>query len=46
MSGHGHGHGHSHGHAPVPLAGRASDEDQGLRAVKLSAAGLGLTAAV
>jgi cation diffusion facilitator family transporter len=44
--GHGHSHGHSHGHAPVPLAGRASDEDQGLRAVKLSAAGLGLTAAV
>jgi cation diffusion facilitator family transporter len=44
--GHGHHHGHSHAQTPVPLAGSASDEDQGLRAVKLSAAGLGLTAAV
>ena len=42
----GHGHRHSHSHAPVPLAGSAAGEDQGLRAVKLSAAGLGLTAAV
>jgi cation diffusion facilitator family transporter len=30
----------------VPLAGSAAGEEQGLRAVKLSAAGLGLTAAV
>ena len=45
--GHGQGHGgHGHGHVPVPLAGSADDEDQGLRAVKLSAAGLALTAAV
>jgi cation diffusion facilitator family transporter len=49
--GHGHehgaqGHGHGHGHAPVPLAGSAAGEDQGLRAVKLSAAALALTAAV
>ena len=43
---HGHGHGHGHSHAPVPLAGSPADEDQGLRAVKVSAAGLGLTAAV
>src|SRR5215211_1557313 len=46
---HSHGHGpggHSHAQAPVPLAGSAAGEDQGLRAVKLSAAGLGLTAAV
>lgn len=44
--GHGHRHGHSHSHAPVPLAGSPAGEDEGLRAVKLSAAGLGLTAAV
>ena len=43
---HGHGHGHSHAQAPVPLAGSPAGEDEGLRAVKLSAAGLGLTAAV
>ena len=37
--GHGHGgHGHSHAHAPVPLAGTPGGEDQGLRAVKVSAA--------
>jgi cation diffusion facilitator family transporter len=41
-----HGHGHSHSHAPVPLAGSAAGEDQGLVAVKRSALGLGLTAAV
>ena len=48
MGGHGHehSHGHARGHAPVPLAGSAAGEDQGLAAVKLSAAGLGLTAAV
>src|SRR5215218_9401122 len=40
------GDSHSHAQAPVPLAGSAAGEDQGLRAVKLSAAGLGLTAAV
>ena len=47
--GHGHrehGHGHRHSHAPVPLAGSAAGEDEGLRAVKLSAAGLALTAAI
>ena len=44
--GHGHGHSHSHSHAPVPLAGSPAGEDEGLRAVKISAAGLGLTAAV
>ena len=44
--GHSHGHGHSHSHAPVPLAGSPGGEDQGLRAVKISAAGLALTAAV
>jgi cation diffusion facilitator family transporter len=44
--GHDHGHGHRHSHAPVPLAGSPAGEDEGLRAVKLSAAGLGLTAAV
>ena len=46
--GHRHGHGHGHGHAqvPVPLAGSPGGEDQGLRAVKVSAAGLALTAAV
>ena len=43
---HGHGHGHSHAHAPVPLAGSPAGEDEGLRAVRLSAIGLGLTAAV
>jgi len=43
---HGHGHGHGHSHAPVPLADPPAGEDQGLRAVKVSAAGLGLTAAV
>jgi cation diffusion facilitator family transporter len=37
---------HGHSHAPVPLAGSPAGEDQGLRAVQLSAAGLGLTAAV
>src|ERR687898_1590086 len=42
----GGGHGHSHSHAPVPLAGSPAGEDEGLRAVKLSAAGLALTAAV
>src|ERR671913_1050170 len=42
----GHGHRHSHSHAPVPLAGSPAGEDDGLRAVKLSAAGLALTAAV
>jgi len=42
----GHAHGHGHSHAPVPLAGEAGGEDQGLRAVKLSAAGLAVTAAV
>jgi cation diffusion facilitator family transporter len=41
-----HGHGHGHSHVPVPLAGEAGGEDEGLAAVKLSAAGLGLTAAV
>src|SRR5512132_1912055 len=41
-----HGHGHGHSHAPVPLAGSPAGEDQGLRAVKVSAARLGLTAAV
>ena len=45
MSG-GHGHGHVHSHAPVPLAASPAGEDEGLRAVKISAAGLGLTAAV
>jgi hypothetical protein len=30
-----------HSHAPVPLAGSPGGEDQGLRAVKVSAAGLG-----
>jgi len=46
--GHGRGHGHSHAHAPVPvpLAGSPAGEDEGLRAVRLSAIGLGLTAAV
>jgi cation diffusion facilitator family transporter len=44
--GHRHGHGHRHAHAPVPLAGTPGGEDQGLRAVKVSAAGLALTAAV
>jgi cation diffusion facilitator family transporter len=44
--GHGRGHGHSHAHAPVPLAGSPAGEDEGLRAVRLSAVGLGLTAAV
>ncbi|HKP98762.1 MAG TPA: cation diffusion facilitator family transporter, partial [Actinomycetes bacterium] len=44
--GHDHGHGHRHSHAPVPLASSPAGEDEGLRAVKLSAAGLGLTAAV
>ena len=43
---HSHAHGHGHSHAPVPLAGSPAGEDQGLRAVKVSAAGLGLTAAV
>jgi cation diffusion facilitator family transporter len=43
---HDHGHGHSHAHAPVPLAGSPAGEDEGLRAVRLSAVGLGLTAAV
>jgi cation diffusion facilitator family transporter len=42
----GHGHGHGHSHAPMPLAGSAAGEDAGLRAVKLSAVGLGLTAAI
>src|SRR5918993_1528333 len=42
----GGGHGHSHSHAPVPLAGSPAGEDEGLRAVKLSAAGLALTAGV
>ena len=42
---HGHGPG-GHSHAPVPLAGSVAGEDEGLRAVKVSAAGLGLTAAV
>jgi cation diffusion facilitator family transporter len=37
---------HGHVHAPVPVAGSAGDEDEGLRAVRLSAVGLGLTAAV
>ena len=44
--GHGRGPGHSHAHAPVPLAGSPAGEDEGLRAVRLSAIGLGLTAAV
>jgi cation diffusion facilitator family transporter len=43
---HGHAHGHGHSHAPVALAGSPAGEDEGLRAVKVSAAGLGLTAAV
>ena len=38
--------GGSHGHAPVPIADSPSGEDEGLRAVRLSAFGLGLTAAV
>jgi len=37
---------HGHVHAPVPVAGSAGGEDEGLRAVRLSAVGLGLTAAV
>jgi cation diffusion facilitator family transporter len=41
-----HSHGFGHSHAPVPLAASPAGEDQGLRAVKVSAAGLGLTAAV
>jgi cation diffusion facilitator family transporter len=40
------GHGHGHSHAPVPLAGSAAGADEGLRAVRVSAIGLGLTAAV
>src|SRR5215217_981234 len=43
---HGHAHGHGHSHVPVPLASSPAGEEQGLRAVKVSAAGLGLTAAV
>src|SRR5215207_2705163 len=43
---HSHGHGPGHSHAPVPLAASPAGEDQALRAVKVSAAGLGLTAAV
>jgi len=38
--------GGSHGHAPVPVADSPTGEDEGLRAVRLSAFGLGLTAAV
>jgi cation diffusion facilitator family transporter len=38
--------GGSHGHTPVPVADSPTGEDEGLRAVRLSAFGLGLTAAV
>jgi cation diffusion facilitator family transporter len=38
--------GGSHGHAPVPVADSPTGEDEGLRAVRLTAFGLGLTAAV
>jgi cation diffusion facilitator family transporter len=37
---------HGHVHAPVPVAGSPGGADEGLRAVRLSAVGLGLTAAV
>src|SRR6266545_5481219 len=37
---------HGHVHAPVPVAGSPGGADEGLRAVRRSAVGLGLTAAV
>ena len=37
---------HGHVHAPVPVAGSPGGADEGLRAVRLSAVGLGLTAAI
>jgi cation diffusion facilitator family transporter len=45
MSG-GHRHGHGHRHVPAPVAATRAGEDEGLRAVARSAAGLGATAAV
>src|ERR671922_221920 len=39
-------HGHGHGHGPLPVAGTPHGADQGLQAVRRSAVGLGLTAAV
>jgi cation diffusion facilitator family transporter len=37
---------HGHVHGPVPVAGSPHGADEGLRAVRLAAVGLGLTAAV
>src|SRR6187402_1340907 len=42
--GHGQGHGHGHGHAAIDAALEASRD--GVRAVKVSLAGLGVTAAL
>jgi cation diffusion facilitator family transporter len=42
----GAGHHHHHGHSPTPVAASAAGEDEGLRAVRLAAAGLAVTAAV
>src|SRR5919197_479343 len=42
----GAGHPHHHGHSPTPVAASAAGEDEGLRAVRLAAAGLAVTAAV
>jgi cation diffusion facilitator family transporter len=39
-------HGHGHVHGPLPVAGTPHGADEGLRAVRRSAVGLGLTAAV
>jgi cation diffusion facilitator family transporter len=44
MAGGGHGHGHGHGHAAIDAALEASRD--GVRAVKVSLAGLGVTAAL
>jgi cation diffusion facilitator family transporter len=45
-SAHGHAHGHTHRHVPAAVAGSRAGEDEGLRAVAWSAAGLAATAAI